>query len=156
MLYQKSRRTYGAPGRIMGNRCWFRLFFPDIFNFTKRHGLFSWWNFCFERWRGFQLKKNFKNAAVPRPPSIVLTVLLGAEKFTTGGKKFTNKYGDSHYITETPDRHGAWRRLTIWVLITLMFHLHSADWKTKIFYSTRNNSQRAIKLAEVGVETVIK
>ena len=43
-----------------------------------------------------------KNAAVPRPPSIVLTVLLGAEKFTTGGKKCTNKYGDSHYITETP------------------------------------------------------
>ena len=35
MLYQKLRRTFGAPGnygipRIMGNRCWFRLFFPDI------------------------------------------------------------------------------------------------------------------------------
>ena len=57
--------------------------------------------------RGFHLKKNFKNAAVPRPPSIVLAVLLDAEKFTTGGKKCTNKYGDSHYITETPDRHGA-------------------------------------------------
>ena len=30
MLYQKLRRTYGAPGRIMGNRCWFHLFFTDI------------------------------------------------------------------------------------------------------------------------------
>ena len=42
------RISYGAPGNsgipgIMGNRCWYRLFFfSRSLNFTKRHGLFSY------------------------------------------------------------------------------------------------------------------
>ena len=40
--------------------------------------------------------------------------------------------------------------------MSLMFNLHSADRKFKPFYSTRNNSQRAIKYVQISLNTVIK